>query len=199
MMIIDGFLKQKEMISTLKNNKTWIDFPSLNWWEGWWKSEPRNIMELLIKMIWSTRGVENKIAGFEYWSNYGKKPYYLDWHADKDEGLFIKNKNFTMATVGSIYYIESNNLDGGYLEISNLPLNVRADPLKIERVQAVENRLIIMNPSKPHRVTEIISGERRAFLTNIWFKKPMTFEKSENVSRSSNLGAVHWPNKFSKY
>ena len=73
-------------------------------------------MELLIQMIWKGRnGIENKIAGFEYWSNLGITNYYLDWHADKDEGYFIKTKKARMSTAGSIYYIESSNVERGYL------------------------------------------------------------------------------------
>ena len=57
----------------------------------------------------------------------------------------------------------------------------------------------MFNPSDPHQVTKIISGKRRAFLANAWFKKPSTFIDSENVNRDTNFGDVHWPNKFTEY
>ena len=72
MLIVDNFIKDKKLLSTLKSDETWMNFPSLNWWDGWWKTEPRNIMELVIQMAWSKyANFENNIAGFEYWSNLG--------------------------------------------------------------------------------------------------------------------------------
>ena len=200
MLIVDDLIKDKKMISVLKSDETWINFPSLNWWDGWWKTKPRNIMELLIEIIWKKyANFENQIAGFEYWSNLSIANSSLSWHVDKDEKYFLDTKKYKMPTKGHIYYVESTNVEGGYLEISNLPISKRPDERKLERVQPLENRLIMFNPSDPHQVTKIISGKRRAFLANAWFKKPSTFIDSENVNRDTNFGDVHWPNKFTEY
>ena len=48
MIVIDNFLKEKKILDILKNESTWKNFPTYNWWDGWWKIEPRNIMEHLI-------------------------------------------------------------------------------------------------------------------------------------------------------
>ena len=164
MIVIDNFLKEKKILDILKNESTWKNFPTYNWWDGWWKIEPRNIMEHLIKIIWSTFSrVENNIAGFEYWSNLHSKKGKLDWHADKDERLITEK-------------IYEN---------------------KLERIKPIENRLIMFDPSKAHRVTEILDGNRRAFLANAWKKKPYTFINSENVNYDKNkkLVDVNWENK----
>ena len=57
----------------------------------------------------------------------------------------------------------------------------------------------MFNPSQPHRVTKIITGKRRAFLANVWVKKPHTFLEAENVSRESNYQEIFWPDKIKSY
>ena len=85
-------------------------------------------------------------------------------------------------SIGHIFYSKIENLDGGYLEISS---NNRVDdPSNVERIKPIENRLIIFNPSIPHRVTKINKGSRRAFLANAWVKKPLTFELSDQVDKN---------------
>ena len=188
MVIFDDFIKEKKVISILKDKNTWNDFPSYNWWEGWWKVEPRNIMEELIKRVWSQFQLENKIAGFEYWSNYQTpKNWKLNWHQDCDEKLRVTSNNVLSPTLGQIYYIENSGVEGGYLEISNLPPEKEPNSSKIERVYPRENRLVIFNPSLKHSVSKIISGNRHAFLSNVWIKKPSTFDKSENVDHKEFL------------
>ena len=39
MFIFDEFIKNKKMISSLKNKNTWNDFSSYNRWDGWWKNK----------------------------------------------------------------------------------------------------------------------------------------------------------------
>ena len=196
MVIFDDFIKDKKVISILKDKNTWNDFPSYNWWEGWWKVEPRNIMEELIKRVWSQFQLENKIAGFEYWSNYQTpKNWKLNWHQDCDEKLRVTSNNVLSPTLGQIYYIENSGVEGGYLEISNLPPEKEPNFSKIERVYPRENRLVIFNPSLKHSVSKIISGNRHAFLSNVWIKKPSTFDKSENVDHKEFLH-VEWKNKY---
>ena len=89
MIIIDNFLQDKKILIEIQKEETWSNFPTYNWWDGWWKCKPRNIMEILIEMIWKRLNIENKIAGFEYWSNSQTKNQSLDWHLDKDEKLSL--------------------------------------------------------------------------------------------------------------
>ena len=195
MVIFDDFVKDKKTTLILKDTNTWNNFPSFNWWDGWWKVEPRNIMEVLIKMVWGQFQLENKIAGFEYWSNYQtSENWKLNWHRDCDEKLRVTSNNILSPTLGQIYYIENSGVEGGYLEISNLPPEKEPNSSKIERVYPRENRLVIFNPSQKHCVSKIISGNRHAFLSNVWIKKPSTFDKSENVDHKEFL-PVDWKNK----
>ena len=151
-------------------------------------------------MVWSKyANFENDIAGFEYWNNLGGPNSSLGWHVDKDIKYYVENKKHIMPSAGHIYYVESKKVEGGYLEISNLPNNLPPDLKKIEKIQPLENRLIMFNPSQPHRVTKIISGKRRAFLANVWIKKPYTFLEAENVSRESSYQEIFWPDKIKPY
>ena len=69
--------------------------------------------------------------------------------------------------------------------IANSPDRNNVEPSKIERLKPIENRLIMFNPSYPHRVSPISGGKRRAIIVNAWPKKPYTFQESENYSREN--------------
>ena len=182
MIIIDNFISEKNIIEEIKNEETWKNFPTYNWWDGWWVCEPRNIMEKLIELIWKKLSVENRIAGFEYWSNSQQAGQYLDWHFDKDEKLKLTDGKILSPSIGHIFYSKVDNLEGGFLEISTN--NKIDDVANFERIKAIENRLVIFNPSISHRVTKIYKGNRRAFLANAWSKKPSTFELSDQVDKN---------------
>ena len=63
MIVVDNFIKDKILLDELKNDNFWSNMPQLNWWDGWWKIEPRNICENFIKIVWKQfTNVENKIA-----------------------------------------------------------------------------------------------------------------------------------------
>tara|TARA_B100000575_G_C22954978_1_gene552120 strand:- start:174 stop:737 length:564 start_codon:yes stop_codon:yes gene_type:complete len=182
LIVLDNFLQDKKILEEIQKDETWKDFPAYNWWDGWWKSKPRNIMEILIEIIWKRLSVENKFAGFEYWSNSQTKNQSLDWHLDKDEKLNSVESKIISPSIGHIFYSKVENLEGGFLELSsNRKIN---DTSNIERIKPTENRLIIFNPSLPHRVTKIFKGNRRAFLANAWVKKPLTFELSDQVDKN---------------
>ena len=80
-----------------------------------------------------------------------------------------------MPNIGLVYYAISEGLDGGYLEIANSPDRENVEPHKIERLKPIENRLIMFNPSYPHRVSSIRRGRRRAIIVNAWPIKPHTY------------------------
>ena len=182
MIIIDNYLQDKKILEEIQKDETWINFPTYNWWDGWWKCKPRNVMEILIELIWKRLSIENKIAGFEYWSNSQTSNQSLDWHFDKDEKLNLKEKKVISPSLGHIFYSKIENLEGGFLEIAtNQKIN---ETSKCERIKPVTNRLIVFNPSIPHRVTKIYNGNRRAFLANAWVKKPYTFDLSDQVDRN---------------
>ena len=181
MIVVDNYIKDKILIDELKNEKFWSSLDQLNWWDGWWKIEPRNSCENFIKIVWKQfTNIENKVAGFEYWSNVHQIGDGLNWHVDKDEKLMKEKKELVMPSMGIVYYAISEELDGGYLEIANSPDRNNIEYSKIERLKPVENRLIMFNPSYPHRVSPINTGRRRAIIVNAWPKKPYTFKSLES-------------------
>ena len=186
MLVIDNYIRDKILIDELKSEEFWSSVGRLNWWDGWWKNEPRNICEHFIKNVWKQfTNLENKIAGFEYWSNVHEKGEGLNWHVDKDEKLIKKKKEVVMPNIGLVYYAICEGLDGGYLEIANSPDRENVEPHKIERLKPIENRLIMFNPSYPHRVSPIKTGKRRAIIVNAWPRKPYSFQDSESYSREN--------------
>ena len=180
MLVIDNYIKERKFLEELRSDDFWGTMASANWWDGWWKNEPRNICEQFISIVWKQfTNLENKIDGFEYWSNMHQSGNGLNWHVDKDEKLSKEKKQTIMPTLGLVYYAVSNNLEGGYLEIANSRDRENIDPNKIERIKPLENRLIMFDPSFPHRVSKITTGLRRAIIVNAWPHKPYTFENSE--------------------
>ena len=63
----------------------------------------------------------------------------------------------------------------------------------IERIKPTENRLIMFDPSKWHRVSKVFKGRRKAFLSNVWLKKPKTFDNGDHVDK--NFQSVKWNNE----
>ena len=242
MLVIDNFIKDKKYLKILKDEKTWDGFPKYNWWDGWWVSKPRNLMEKVIETIWKKFGsFENTVAGFEYWTNTNseKGNQSLEWHKDKDEKLFETTRKFLTCSDGLILYVCVENLEGGFLEISseanphmrinrertdNQPrqyedMGKQPNPWEIEptipvalpgkyykswkeigfkrthveRIKPIENRLIVFDPSKWHRVCQVSKGRRKAFLSNVWLKKPITFDNGDHVDK--HYQSVEWVNE----
>ena len=63
----------------------------------------------------------------------------------------------------------------------------------VERIKPIENRLIVFDPSKWHRVSKVSKGRRKAFLSNVWLKKPITFDNGDHVDKHYQL--VEWVNE----
>ena len=63
----------------------------------------------------------------------------------------------------------------------------------IERIKPIENRLIIFDSFKWHRVCKVSKGRRKAFLSNAWLKKPKTFDNGDHVDK--NFHSVRWINE----
>ena len=190
MLLVDGFIKNQKLLDELKKDHHWANIPIFNWWDGWWKVKPRNIWETTIEIIWKNIiKPEDKICGFEYWASRVTVNDILEWHHDKDEKLVKEKNTMICPSVGMIYYVEIKNLDGGYLEIAP-DQNIDTGKFKkiytyddhTERYMPLENRLIIMNPSRLHGVSKVHKGIRKSFIANGWSKKPSTFDEGENVN-----------------
>ena len=107
MLLVDGFIKNQELLNELKKDQHWANIPTFNWWDGWWKVKPRNIWETTIEIIWkSLIKPEDKICGFEYWASKVTENNTLAWHHDKDERLVKEKNTLSCPIVGHIYYVE---------------------------------------------------------------------------------------------
>ena len=180
MLVIDNYIKDNTFLNDLRNDEFWNTMANANWWDGWWNKKSKNICEQFIEIVWKQfTNVENKVAGFEYWSNVHQAGGGLNWHVDKDEKLSKEKKEVVTPTLGLVFYSMCEDLDGGYLEIANSRNRDNIDPSKIERIKPIENRLIMFDPSFPHRVSGITNGKRRAIIVNAWTKKPYTFANSD--------------------
>ena len=88
MLVIDNYIKDNTFLKDLKNDEFWNTMANANWWDGWWNKKSKNICEQFIEIVWKQfTNVENKVAGFEYWSNVHQTGGGLNWHVDKDERL----------------------------------------------------------------------------------------------------------------
>ena len=176
-LVIDNFIKDKDLLKRISNDNSFFTDPgNYYWWDGWWNSEADTLKKELIKYIWADNCPISQIfsiSGIEYWtgiqsatdSNFKND---LEMHLDKDEALFKKSGEFASPIIGSVYYPEQEEFEGGMLEIYTN--GKHADP---ERVYAKPNRLIIFDAgSVLHRVTTVTKGTRKAIAINLWEEIP---------------------------
>ena len=210
MLLVDGFIKHQKLLDDIKKKHHCENFPNYNWWDGWWSNKPRNVWETLIQLIWKNfLPPDHKFCGFEYWLTKLTDNGEVKWHHDKDEKLVRKEKKMVCPTIGHIYYVEISGLEGGFLELAPGPntdkkgnfLDTYTVNHHTERYMPTQNRLIIFNPSRLHRVSKIHRGIRIAFLANPWTKKPSTFDAGENihVNLNGDFKFVEWKNKNQEF
>lgn len=175
---IDNFIKDPELLKEIREDLTFFSDPGVYYyWKGWWDSPDNTTKKRLIKHIWG----ENcpikgtfEIDGFEYWTGIqSSRPESgfsnnLEAHFDKDEAWFQETKELQTPLIGTVYYPEQDNFDGGMLEIYTNGLD--SDP---ERIYAKSNRLIIFDAGTvPHRVDIVTKGTRKAIAINLWSFEP---------------------------
>lgn len=207
MLLVDRFIRHQKLLDEIKKDYHCTNFPNYNWWDGWWSTEPRNVWETLIQLIWRNSIPSNhKFCGFEYWLTKlaGNGVSEVKWHHDKDEKLVRKEKKMVCPTLGHIYYVETVDLEGGFLEIApdgntdkkGKLLDTYTINHHTERYMPIQNRLIMFDPSRLHRVSKIYKGIRKAFLANAWTKKPSTFDDGENINvKKGDFKFVNWKGK----
>ena len=197
--VIDNFVKDETLLKKIANDKTFFSDPGIYYWyPGWWSEEVNTIKKELIQYIWGANCPINKsydISGFEYWtgiqsatdSNFKNE---LGIHFDKDEEMYAATGNIVAPVIGTIYYPEQEEFEGGMLEIYT-----NGSDQAPERIYAKPNRLIIFDAGEvPHRVDTVISGTRKAIAINLWDAEPSgvvnnTF-KREVVQTISNTGII---------
>jgi hypothetical protein len=130
---------------------------------------------------------------FEYWTHiHSNEPSVfvgdraieivdsLDWHQNKDEKLFSKEGKLKHPELSLIFWPIEQDVEGGQLEISleekenyeNYQLyEIDDDGFSFDNTVKIKpkyNRLVIMNPSKWHKVCKVKNGIRWTFVIDIW-------------------------------
>ncbi len=182
MIIFDDFLPDSELRKNLTKSSFWDGLKSrvpLTWVDC--KKNPSNPFEYLCHLVWNeVVGIKQNIDGWEYWAHYltSDTVKNLDFHYDTDldrkvsffeEEEMIRNNKCRTADQGFIYYAHQSLPKGGYLEI-------KRSNNEIERVEPVPNRLIVMDVSKQHRVTDVKGGVRKSIVSNAWGLKPSHYK-----------------------
>ena len=154
--------------------------------------------------------VHTKFEGFEYWTHIHSNDKILHnnveisprknlgWHTNKDDITYEKYGKLIHPLLSIIYWPVPMEVEGGYLEISSLREydNPNQDDLEIcnkcnqeiytsdvQRIKPKYNRIAIFDPSYYHRVLDVTKGIRYTFVIDIWNKRNLIKEKSnENLS-----------------
>lgn len=162
MKILDDFISDKTVLDIYKDDTQWTKELSRGWYRGWWHTPPTSFWEHLVCLIWKNYPDVEKAHGFEWWTNTHANSG-LSWHQDKDEILAEETGTIITPEYGSIFYPYPHTVEGGFLEIM-----ADDDPDKVEKILPKYNRLVMFDPSNHHRVSKVYSGERKAFIANLW-------------------------------
>ena len=171
MLLIDDFLPEGDLKTSMESEELWKESLPLSWYEC--GKQIKDHKEEFCHLVWNKfffTPTPVEITGWEYWSHSmdSQSSYNnLDFHVDSDSGLSepseedynIEEKY--IAKHGFIYYAHKELPEGGYLE-------VKREYGELERIQPVPNRLIIFDPSCVHRVTRVTKGVRRSLVCNLW-------------------------------
>lgn len=172
--VVDDFIQDPELLKKVREDKNIFSDPgTYYYWKGWWESPANTIKKDIIKYIWGDNCPINKIydvAGFEYWTGITTSdqlsPFKdnLDIHFDKDESFFEETGQIQSPMIGSVYYPQQDEFNGGMLEIFSNGLD--KEP---ERIYAKSNRLVIFDAgTTPHGVSRVFEGTRKAIAINLW-------------------------------
>ena len=178
-LVIDNFVKDVNLLTDIKNDDRFFADPGIYyWWDGWWNGEAKSVKQRLIEYIWADNCPLSQsitMRGFEYWTGIQTANPNLGFnnnlgnHYDKDEELFAQTGQIVTPIIGTVYYPEQDQFEGGMLEIysegvDNTPEVVYAKP----------NRLVIFDAGKyVHAVTPVTKGTRKAIAINLWASEPM--------------------------
>ena len=182
MFLSDRFLNDAALLEALAHKDVWSQSAgAYRWWDGWWKSPPANPIEEAIQRVWQREISENEIAGFEYWVNPLTEGQALKWHRDCDVALHRSEGRYVCPAIGNVLYVLVENVIGGFMELSDQESLIDVETSDLQRIRPVEDRLVIFNPSRWHRVTRLARGRRLALQTNLWMQKPQTFALGDHV------------------
>jgi hypothetical protein len=197
MIIVDNFIQDLDFLDKISEDKNFWE-PGYRWYDGWWKSEPKDLREELVIRLWGENSPHHNVQvnGFEHWiGDYGSENNHsmldMEWslkpHFDKDETLWSDEKQMVGPKIGTVFYPckEIDEMEGGMLYIWDkydhhklTPEGWLTFPEQEPQIIAPKfNRLIIFDASKLHAVSHVKKGRRRAIAVNLWDKKPKEFNK----------------------
>ena len=195
-MILSDEVLPEESRLHLVNSLSYKTMPDYNWWDGWWRIGPRNAVEHTLYLLWKPHIDSNAYPkGIEYWSRKLTAPDPgLAWHQDTNEKEFTTDE-YQIAGASMTYYTSVDNLVGGNLEI--YPYDSRETTLSTlhylelgrgdeykETIRCVQNRMVLYDSARLHKVSAVHQGVRENLASSIWFEKPMVFHKHENYDRN---------------
>lgn len=183
--VFDNFITDPNLLKELKEDQTFFNDPGVYyWWDAWFNSPANTLKKRLIEYIWKDNCPVRKsynISGFEYWTGIqeadptGGFKDNLIIHHDKDEAWWKKTGEVVSPIIGTVYYPEQDNFEGGMLEVFT---NGRDQAP--ERIYAKPNRLIIFDAGTVlHRVDTVTSGTRKAIAINLWEDEPYSKQVGE--------------------
>jgi hypothetical protein len=181
--VFDNFIQDENLLKEIEQNKTELfkEPGVFKWYDGWWNSPATNTAKKVIQYAWGEHCPISRvfeIAGFEYWTGIQKAKLdngekdgwndFLEPHFDKDEAWHKKTGEIVTPIIGSVYYPEGQEFEGGELHVysdgSNMPPEI---------IKAKPNRFIIFQAGQHvHTVKTVTKGTRRALAINLWEKEP---------------------------
>lgn len=163
MIIMDNFLP----------DHVWEKFSDVRLWEEPHtsffdiNSKPTNFFNQVSLNIWNwyiQKYNPKGVVGIESWTNraFDVNDEPLPWHRDRDEAHYGETKENLHPMAGIVLYGHKEIPQGAYLEIEREHGS--------EMIEPVPNRLIVFDPSIPHRVTSMTGGYRYTLASNLWNK-----------------------------
>tara|TARA_Y100000004_G_scaffold195573_1_gene262944 strand:+ start:1845 stop:2465 length:621 start_codon:yes stop_codon:yes gene_type:complete len=200
MLVIDNFVSDEHLLSRINSPSTpsdkhfWCeDFPL---YSGWSNGNVSCLIHEFIKYVFTDHRLLHLNTGvkyYEFWTNithadkidfcFGQKWAHPP-HFDKDEGAFRYKNEYSFPKVGIIFY-GCKNIDlvtGGDLyywpNLTHKDVDFESEsiPDGYETIEPRYNRLVILDSSKLHGVSKILSGKRTSIAVNLWEKEPYNNE-----------------------
>jgi hypothetical protein len=169
--VFDDVLRVNEIAELLarapemrRKNRTEYHWFSLN------ESRKDELMSTLANVARRVAELDS-IVGIEYWCVLLEKGEKVEWHTDKDEGLFIDSgeEKITSCKWSLVCYLDTTDLVGGQIEIEGIGV-----------IEPKIGRCVKMEGSLRHRVKRVLAGRRVSLVLNLWTSVPRAYELSSN-------------------
>jgi len=145
--ILDDVFDTTDSLSHLIDNKVEAD----DWYDLEAEHKYKDFCLSILQIAGDYFDLSNAV-GYEFWGHNGTKP---DWHYDKDEVLFEKDRTLSFPLCSTAYYLAISGMKGGELVVQQ------------DTITPKPNRLVIFAPGKFHTVRPF-AGKRVSLLINPW-------------------------------